>query len=234
MVNAAARAATFEAVLTCIGFNATTVTAVGEEGFSTITDLLSISADQIDKMVKRMGNWCDRTVAVVPPTPPVNFPFLGVQKLKALHNWALLRKHQGIPINQVHASKLTEDVCTATMLRLQEESDIKTALEDQVPTKPGKLGWDLAHCPKFWEILKKRYLSQCRGAAHIPLNYLIRAHEALTVDMHDISQYNSMDDYMVATVMPSGDHYKIDSARIYNDLKPLIVDGAGWAFIKKV
>jgi hypothetical protein len=78
MVNAAARAATFEAVLTCIGFNATTVTAIGEEGFSTITDLLSISADQIDKMVKHMGNWCDRTVAAVPPTPPVNFPFLVV------------------------------------------------------------------------------------------------------------------------------------------------------------
>jgi hypothetical protein len=34
-------------------------------------------------------------------------------------------------------------------------------------------------------------------------------------------------------MMLSGNHYKIDNARVYNDLKPLIVDGAGWAFIKK-
>jgi hypothetical protein len=36
--------------------------------------------------------------------------------------------------------------------------------------KPTKLGLDLSHWPKFWEQLKT-YLSQCRGTAHIPLQY---------------------------------------------------------------
>jgi hypothetical protein len=39
------------------------------------------------------------------------------------------------------------------MQRLQEETKIRTALEDQVTTKPEKLT-DLAHWPKFWEQLK--------------------------------------------------------------------------------
>lgn len=231
-MTAAARAASFKDALTRIGFNAATVAAIEAEGFSNILDLLSISEDQIDKMVKHMGNWRERTAPTDPPTPPVNFPFLVVQKLKALHYWASLRKRQGITIMQIDASNFTKDACTLTMLRLQEESDITTALKDQVPTKPGKLGWDLAHWPKFWETLKT-YLSQCRGAAHIPLTYLIREHDVVTLEMHDMGQYTSVDDYMVATMMLSGDHYKIDNARVYNDLKPLIVDGAGWAFIKK-
>ncbi len=34
-----------------------------------------------------------------------------------------------------------------------------------------------------------------------------------------------MDNYVIATMMLSGDHYKINNALIYNNLKPLIVDG---------
>jgi hypothetical protein len=89
----------------------------------------------------------------------MNFPFLVVLRLKALHYWALLRKRQGIPIMQVNDSEFTDDACTTTMLRLKEELDITTALKDQVQTKLEKLGWDLAHWPKFWETLKM-YLSQ--------------------------------------------------------------------------
>jgi hypothetical protein len=71
----------------------------------------------------------------------VNFLFLVVQKLKALHYWALLRKCQGISVNQTDASEITEKSCTMTMQQLQKESKIKTALEDQIRTKPRKLGW---------------------------------------------------------------------------------------------
>jgi hypothetical protein len=118
------------------------------------------------------------------------------------------------------------------MQRIQEESQIKTALEDQTPTKPTKLGWDLSLWPKFWEQLKT-YLSQCRGAACIPLVYLVREHDVILPEMHDMGLYDSVDDYMMATTMLSGDHYKIDNTRLYNDLKPLVIEGAGWAFIKK-
>jgi hypothetical protein len=43
--------AAFTSVLLRIGFNATTMTAINNEGFVTITDLLTISKDQVDKMI---------------------------------------------------------------------------------------------------------------------------------------------------------------------------------------
>jgi hypothetical protein len=118
------------------------------------------------------------------------------------------------------------------MQRVQEESQINTALKDQVPTKPTKLGWDLLLWPKFWEQLKT-YMSQCRGAACIPIVYLVHETEVITPDMHDMALYDSVDEYMMATTILSGDHFKIDNTRLYNDLKPLVIEGAGWAFIKK-
>jgi sulfur carrier protein ThiS len=113
--SAATRAATFTDALTRIGFNASTVVVINNEGFTNINHLLSISEDQIDKMVKHMGNWHDRNVVAPAADVPVNFPFLVMQKLKALHYWALLRKRQGIPLNQIDASKFTKDACMMTM-----------------------------------------------------------------------------------------------------------------------
>lgn len=49
----------------------------------------------------------------------------------------------------------------------------------------------------------------------------------------DPVNYNSVDDYLMATTKLEGDHYKIDNAQLYNDIKPLLVDGAGWAFVKR-
>jgi hypothetical protein len=167
---------------------------------------------------------------VIPPA--VNFPFLVLQRFKALRYWASLRKRQGTALYAIDADEYTEDIWITTMQRVQEESQIKTALEDQVPTKPTKLGWDLSLWPKFWEQLKT-YLSQCRGAACIPIVYLVRENDVITPDMHDMALYDSVDEYMMATTILSGDHFKIDNTRLYNDLKPLVIEGAGWAFIKK-
>jgi hypothetical protein len=237
MATAIVRRTAFTAVLLRIGFNQVTVTAINNEGFTKVTDLLSISEDQVDKMVKHIGNWKERVVAVAPAAgavapEAVNFPFLVVQRFKALRYWASLRKRQGTALNAIDADEFLEETWEATMQRILEESHIKTAQEDQVPTKPTKLGMDLSLWPKFWEQLKT-YLSQCRGTAHIPLQYLVREHDTVSVEMHDMTLYDSVDDYMMATTMLSGDHYKVDNTRLYNDLKPLVVEGAGWAFIKK-
>jgi hypothetical protein len=40
------------------------VISINNEGFTKVTDLLSISEDQVDKMVKHIGNWKERVVAV--------------------------------------------------------------------------------------------------------------------------------------------------------------------------
>jgi hypothetical protein len=68
------------------------VQAIRDEGFNSVDDLLDIAEDQIDKLVKHIGQWRDTTVANT-----INFPFLCVQRLKALRWWASLRVRQGIP-----------------------------------------------------------------------------------------------------------------------------------------
>jgi hypothetical protein len=108
------------------------------------------------------------------------------------------------------------------MARIQEESEIKTVLIDQVPMKLSKVGWNLLLWPKFWEHMKT-YLSQCRGMACIPLHYLVQDHDAVTQEQHNMALYDSVDNYLIA----------INNSRLYNKLKPLVVEGAGWAFIKK-
>jgi hypothetical protein len=237
MATLATRTAAFTNALLRIGFNQPTVNAVNAEGFATVTDLLAISEEQIKAMIKHIGSWQERIAPVAPAAgaaapPAVNFPFLVVQRLKAFWYWASLRKRQGTALNAIDAEEFTEDIWVTTMQRIQEESQIKSALEDQTPTKPTKLGWDLLLWPKFWEQLKT-YLSQCRGAACIPLVYLVCEHDAILPEMHDMGLYDSVDNYMMATAMLSGDHYKIDNTRLYNNLKPLVIEGAGWAFIKK-
>jgi hypothetical protein len=52
------------------------------------------------------------------------------------------------------------------------------------------------------------------------------------IKMHAMTLYSLVDDYMVSTMMLSGDQHKIDNTQVYNVLKPLIVDGAGWTLIK--
>jgi hypothetical protein len=65
------------------------------------------------------------------------------------------------------------------------------------------------------------------GAVHIPLSYLIQEHEAVEAGMHGMAQYKSVDDYMIATTILSGNHFKIDNTHLNKNLKPLVIKGAG-------
>jgi hypothetical protein len=64
MATAIERKTAFTDILLRIGFNQVTMTAINNEGFTKVTDLLSISEDQVDKMVKHIGNWKERVVAM--------------------------------------------------------------------------------------------------------------------------------------------------------------------------
>jgi hypothetical protein len=44
--------------------------------------------------------------------------------------------------------------------------------------------------------------------------------------------YQDADDEYSATTLLGGRHYNLDNRRVWNELKPLVVDGPGWVFIK--
>jgi hypothetical protein len=63
------------------------------------------------------------------------------------------------------------------------------------------------------------------------MTYLIRDHEEVTEEQL-AETYDSIDEEMIAMMKFSGMHWKTDNKRLYDLLKPLIVDGGAWPFIQ--
>jgi hypothetical protein len=71
-----------------------------------------------------------------------------------------------------------------------------------------------------------------KGAALIPLTYLMREHEEVTPAIRN-TDYGSFQERLIVTMALSGPHFKLDNQMLYDELKPLGFDGPGWSFIKK-
>lgn len=121
-------------------------------------------------------------------------------------------------------------VIEETLARMKADGDYKLATEDTDIRKPEKL-LDLAKWTKFWELLTT-YLGRIKGAALTPLSYLVRDHEEVTPAHHD-AEYPSLPERLIATTALSGTHFDLDNRTLYDEFKPLVVDGPGWSFIKK-
>jgi hypothetical protein len=113
---------------------------------------------------------------------------------------------------------------------MKADGDYKLATEDTDIRKPEKLS-DLAKWTKFWELLTT-YLGRVKGAALTPLSYLVREHEEVTPAHHD-AEYQSIPERLIATTALNGTHFDLDNRTLYDEFKPLVVDGPGWSFIKK-
>ena len=113
---------------------------------------------------------------------------------------------------------------------MKADKDYKKATEDTDITKPGKLA-DLVKWIRFWELFTT-YLGRVKGAALTPLTYLIREHETVTPEMLD-ADYASTQERLIATTALSGAHFELDNRTLYDEFKPLVVDGPGWSFIKR-
>ena len=66
----------------------------------------------------------------------------------------------------------------------------------------------------------------------IPLTYLVREHEEVMPEIRN-ADYGSVQEQLIATMALSGPHFELDNRTLYDELKPLVVDGPGWSFIKK-
>jgi hypothetical protein len=104
-------------------------------------------------------------------------------------------------------------------------------MKDMEIQKPDKLA-DLGKWTRFWELLST-YLGRVKGAALIPLTYLVREHEEVMLVEIQNADYGSIQEQLIATTALSGPHFELDNQMLYNELKPLVIDGPGWSFIKK-
>ena len=220
-----AAAVAFRNALTRIGINAATRAAISDNGFVTAQDLVSVDDKDLDKLPKHLEAW---RVPGAAPAAQVRIPFLSLTKLKALRYWILAQRCIGVEAPNINA--FADEVIVETLARMKADSDYKLATEDTNIRKPEKLV-DLAKWTKFWELLTT-YLGRVKGAALTPLSYLVREHEDVTADHLD-AEYKSTQERLIATTALRGTHFDLDNRTLYDEFKPLVVDGPGWSFIKR-
>jgi hypothetical protein len=221
----AANAVTFRSALERIGLNAATRTAFNENGFNEILDLITVQEDDLDRLPKHLESWRD---AAAPPENQVRVPFVSLQKLKAMRYWVLSQQCMGVEVPL--AQDFTNPVCAETLVRMKSDSDQKAATEDTEVRKPPKLT-ELSKWTKWWELFTT-YLGRVRGAALVPLTYLVREHDEVTAEIRT-RDYATAEDRRLATTALSGAHFMLDNRTLYDEFKPLVVDGPGWSFVKK-
>jgi hypothetical protein len=214
----------FKAALGRIGFNAATQDAIVENGFNSIDDLGTTDEKSLNYLPKHLATWRD---PAAPAADQVRVPFVAMEKLKAMRYWVLAQTRIGAPTTAVF---FTNAVVASTLQTMKVARDQKEATEDTEVQKPVVLS-DMHKWTKFWLMLST-YLGRIRGAAHIPLSYLTREHVAVTPEI-ETAAYATPEDKLIAITLHSGEHYLVDNKTLYEELKPLVVDGPGWGFIKK-
>ena len=107
--------------------------------------------------------------------------------------------------------------------------NITTSHDSASPTKPKPL-LSFGNWRCWWEYWET-YLHQIRGAMPPPLTYCQRVHEKVHPSML-LEVYNDTDVKYMRTFKPEGAELKADSARLFDELKPLVIDVPGWTYAK--
>jgi hypothetical protein len=215
----------FSAALGRIGINPVTRAAISNNGFATILDLVTVQEENLDRLPKHLKAWQNPAVAV---NQQVRIPFVSLKKLKAMHYWVIAQCCMGI--DAPRTQDFTEDILEAMIARMKDDKDYEAVMKDTEIQKPDKLA-DLGKWTRFYELLST-YLGRVKGAALIPLTYLVCKHEEVMPEIQN-AEYSSVQEQLIATMALSGPHFELDNRTLYDKLKPLVIDGPGWSFIKK-
>ena len=156
----------------------------------------------------------------------VQFPFLAVRKLHAFRFWVEERNRTG---EDLLSASFNDAAVTEYTHKLRNDEHEMDAAKSQDPSKPEALkatkDW-----MKWFEKFKN-YLGQIRGAARIPLKYIIRNHLEVNNDLRS-AEYGSMLECLIAITSLNGMHFEIDNKQVWQEVKALVIDGFGWSYIK--
>ena len=222
----------FTTCLTRLGFDAPTRELLDGQGIHTIHDLTDLPFPEIDKMIQNLSRWKPRAADVEEdedPVPTPTFPYLAVRKFKALRSWADYCIFRGGDPNPAH---FDEHAVTRFLNRLTELEEIERAKKDGDELKdPPKLA-SMTAWPT-WVELFTTYLAQHRSVvAGMPLVYVIRDNDDVIPDDLARNDWDSVDDDLVATSSLEGETFSRDSKRVFDILKPFVMEGPGWPFVQ--
>jgi hypothetical protein len=152
---------------------------------------------------------------------------VAIRKLNTFKYWAEERDMCGLAFTP---NLFTAEVLDAYLRFLRSDEIEISAKKDQRPTVPEvpkhEKDWF-----KFWEKLRN-YLGQVRGAAKVPLSYIVRDHDEVTAAIRN-ADYDSHTKKVSALLLLSGQHFKVDNESVWEIVKSLVIDGFGWNYIKR-
>lgn len=198
---------------------------LGRNGIQSLNDLLEMDEDTISGTVTHMMKFPH-------PQRPANAVVFASAKniadLKIVRKWAINQKRMGAV--DLNPDDLTLDDLNDTRLRVDELKAFEKSAKDQDVQKPAKLK-KMSEWTKFWESVLT-YFGSIRGAAEIPLDYIFREKEAVT-QAELTAEYDTFDEMYYNCTVLSGNHYRADNSRVWNEFKALLQDGPGWTYIKQ-
>jgi hypothetical protein len=215
----------FRTFLTRIGLTDATRTAIENQGITNLAELAELDLDDIKNVIQNILKY------VAPHAPAgdvITIPYATQKKLYAAQYWVQIQKRCGLPQG---VALLTDAALAISLARKKEVDERKEATKDQKLTKPPKLA-HFKDWMSWWE-LWDTYMQQSYGTADIPLSYIYREHDTITAEIR-AAAYAEEDDRYIATTALAGRHFQLDNKRVWNELKPLVVDGPGWVFIKSL
>ena len=206
-----------QALRNVCGLSQAAATAIIAQGLNNPEDLIPIEETDIDSLVKHTLKANAGAVAI---------PYLSVLKIKAFRYWAVTRQRIGMNFDP---ADFNANELTFIQILMQERRN-RTAAAQTDPEKPPEFK-DMCLWCTFWEKFDT-YMSQTFGAAEIPLTYVYREHETVTAEMRAANYTDNDTRYYAITVL-TGSHYCEDNKRVYEELKLTMINGPGWAFIKR-
>jgi hypothetical protein len=205
------------------GFTQATTSELSFNGLTDLTTMLEFSKDDLKQMMEHLMKYPhpSRPAGVI-----VYVSAPGKHNLYTAVYWAKLQLRYGM---MPQSANLNDAALVATKVWLKEIKAFKRSEEKQDIAKPPKLK-KMSDWTRFWEAART-YFGSTRGAADIPLSYVFRGEERVTMD--DImATYPSRDAQLSRCTILARTHFNTDSARVWSEWKSLIQDGPGWNFVK--
>ena len=223
----------FRTLLMSLGTNNDTADEIFRQGISSMNVVIDLTSDRLKNIMYTIMR--NRS----PDCPDPNLVFIGAvfeEKLSTLISWAQFQKQIGSPVTAMAwngdpgASKKTND-------RIQYYKEVKgsEATED-IP-----LPEVLKHMKEFMDFSDhlQAYLRIKRGAANVPLAYVIREEETVTDAERSggvgpsPALYRNWDELAIRCTTLDGTHWHSDNTSFWQILSNLVRDGPGWDYIRR-
>jgi hypothetical protein len=197
--------------LTICGATAAQRTAIVNEGFTGMADLLFMEEKEVENMMNnitrlRTNQGGTRIGAIL------------TKKVKALVYWAKEQERQGLDLD---ADRFTANEMTATLGRMM----VETVDDESKPELPTKFD---VHKWVSWSKKLENYLWQVKGKNNTPLIYVIRKPRAA-----DALPFATMEEQRMYQTAHQGPAFIQDNQKVFQILTQLLSATPAWTWISR-